>query len=61
MCKPLVLMHIMPSGDLSATILSALIALLIHKILAAIALLISVTALLTVYLSNSLFQQGISF
>lgn len=50
-------MHVMPAGDLSAT----LIALLIHKILAAIALLNSVTALLTMCLSNSLFQQGISF
>ena len=51
----------MPSGDLSATILSALIAVPIHKILAANALLNSVTALLTMYLSNSLLQQGINF
>lgn len=54
-------MHVMPAGDLSASILSAVIALHIHEILAAIALLNSVTALLTMCLSNSLFQQGISF
>jgi len=54
-------MHGMPSDDLSAAILSVLIALLIRKILAAIALWNSVTALLAIYLSNSLFQQGINF
>jgi hypothetical protein len=60
-CRPLVLMHVMSSRDLSAAILSALSALLIHKILAAIALLNNVSALRTMYFSNSLFQQGISF
>jgi len=60
MSGPLVLLHIVPEGDPSVTILRVLSLLVIHEILAAITSLNSITLVLATYLSSSVFPQDIN-
>jgi len=57
----LVLLHIMPEGDPSVTILGVLSFLVIHEISAAITLLNIITFMLATYLNNSVLPQDINF
>jgi hypothetical protein len=61
MCWPLVLLHVVPEGDPSVTILSALSFLIIHNISYAITSLNSGTLVFATRLSRSVFPQHIKF
>jgi len=61
MSGPLVvLLHIVPEGDPSVTILRVLSLLVIHEILAAITSLNSITLVLDTYLNSCVFPQDIN-
>jgi hypothetical protein len=61
MSGPLVLLHIVPGGDPSVTILRVLSLLVIHEISAAITLLNSITLVLATYLNNSVLPKDVNF
>ena len=56
-CQPVAPVHFFPSGDLSATMLSSLSFVLVHKLAAAITSLTGRVLLLATYLDISPFQQ----
>ena len=60
-CQPEAPLHFIPSGDLSATMLSALSLVLVHELAAAITSLTGRVLLLTTCLDISPFQQIVDF
>jgi len=61
MSGPLVLLHTVPEGDPSVTILRVLSLLVIYEISVAITLLNIITLVLARYLNNSVFPQDVNF